>query len=248
MRKLLIAVLIAPWLLATGSENTDNEIQQAINHPDRPAADRERDASRKPGEVLAFFGITPGMAVLDVFSGGGYYAEIVSHLVGPDGTVIIHNNDAYINFVKDELAQRYAGGRLANITPIIAEANTLQLPEESIDAALLILGFHDFYYRDKDWPEIDTAKTLSNIFHALKPGGVFGVVDHRAEAGSPPETGNTLHRIDPALVTMHAEAAGFILEAESDILRNLDDSLTLHMGDQAIRSKTDRFVFRFRKP
>jgi len=114
----------------------------------------------------------------------------------------------------------------------------------------LILSFHDIFYVDEDngWPKIDGPAFLAELYKGLKPGGVLGVVDHFAEPGSPRETGGTLHRIDPAIVVEDIEAAGFVLEETSDVLRNFDDDHSLNMADPAIRGQTDRFVMRFRKP
>jgi predicted methyltransferase len=101
---------------------------------------------------------------------------------------------------------------------------------------------------ENGWPEIDSTKLLAELYRGLKPGGTLAVVDHYAAAGSPHDSGGTLHRIDPAIVRDEIEAAGFIFDSSSEILRNPDDDLSLAMGDPAVRGKTDRFVFKFRKP
>lgn len=224
--------------------------EQALQGPARTDADRARDAGRKPAEVLAFFGIEPGMTVLDMFSGGGYYTELVSNVVGPDGEVIAHTNSAYAQFVGEEATNRYANNRLPNVEILLAENNELRLPVEEFDAILMVLSFHDIYYVDPDngWPALDGPQLIEELYRGLKPGGILGMVDHRAAAGSGSESGNTLHRIDPAIAVQALEAAGFDLEAESDVLHNADDDYSLNMADPAVRGKTDRFVFRFRKP
>jgi predicted methyltransferase len=223
---------------------------EAVANPGRRHADLERDAGRKPAEVLAFFGIEPGMAVLDLFSGGGYYSEILSFLVGPEGRVVAHLNDAYMNYVRDEYEERYRDGRLDNVEILMAENNELDLPAEAFDAVTLILSYHDIYYvdPDNDWPKIDGPKLLAEIYESMKPGAVLGVVDHYAEAGSPRETGNSVHRIDPGIVIAELEAAGFELEAKSNILRNMDDDYSKIVYAPEVRGRTDRFVLRFRKP
>ncbi len=224
--------------------------EHAVSHPDRRAADRERDAGRKPVEVLAFFGIEPGMAVLDMFSGGGYYSELLSYVVGPDGRVVAHSNEAYLNFVGDEFNERHADGRLANVEVLMAENNELELPSEAFDAVMLILSYHDIFYADPDngWPKIDGPKLLAELYQSMKPGAVLGVVDHYAEAGSPRETGNSVHRIDPGIVISELEIAGFVLDGKSQVLRNMDDDYNKIVFDPELRGKTDRFALRFRKP
>ncbi len=222
----------------------------AVANADRSAADRERDAGRKPAEVLEFFGIERGMTVLDMFSGGGYYTEILSRVVGPEGTVVAHTNAAYADYVAEETAARYGNDRLSNVGFLNAENNELELDTGTFDAVMMILAYHDIYYvaPNDGWPKIDGPRLVAELYDGLKPGGILAIVDHYASAGSPRETGNTLHRIDPQIVIDELEAGGFVLEAKSDVLRNMDDDHSLNMADPAIRGKTDRFVLRFRKP
>ena len=263
-----IGLTIAVTLLAACSSETTSETtgaedaaapaaapavsvyRQAVDAPGRTEADRGRDAGRKPDEVLEFFGIAPGMTVLDMFSGGGYYTELLANVVGPDGEVIAHTNSAYAQFVGDEATNRYANNRLPNVEILLAENNELRLPAESFDATLMILAYHDIYYIDPDngWPEIDGPALVEELYRGLKPGGILGLVDHHAASGSGRETGNTLHRIDPAIVIEELEAAGFVLDGESEVLRNPDDDHSLNMAAPEVRGKTDRFVLRFRKP
>jgi predicted methyltransferase len=208
----------------SASKTAESSIyQDAVAHPDRRSADHGRDAGRKPAEVLAFFGIEPGMTVLDLFSGGGYYSELLSIVVGPQGKVVAHSNAAYLGFVGDEFEERYADGRLANVDVLMAENNELELPGEEFDAVTLILSYHDIFYVDAE-------------------------NDHFAEAGSPRETGNSVHRIDPGIVISELEIAGFVLDGTSDVLRNMDDDYGKSVFDPELRGKTDRFVLLFRKP
>ena len=231
-------------------ENNSLVYEQAAANEGRTEADRARDAGRKPAEVLEFFGIQPGMTVLDMYSGGGYYTEMLSHIIGPEGSVIAHSNQAYAGFVGEEATNRYANNRLGNVEILMAENNELALPNASFDAIMMVLAYHDIYYVDPDngWPEIDGPRFVETLYNGLRPGGILAVVDHSAAPGSPSETGNTLHRIDPDIVTAELEAAGFVLEAKSDVLRNMDDDHSVNMGAPEVRGKTDRFVFRFRKP
>jgi predicted methyltransferase len=225
-------------------------IDTAMRNPSRRAADRERDERRQASAVLEFFGIQPGMSVLDLYSGGGYYTELLSFVVGDAGRVVAHNNTPYLTFAKDELDDRYTPDRLTNVERLVAENNDLQLPARTFDAVLMILAYHDVYYVDEasGWTRIDGPKLLAQIYQSMKPGGMLGVIDHAAESGAPPETGGTLHRIDPAVLKADITAAGFNFEAESNILRNPADDRSRSPFDPALRGRTDRVVFRFRKP
>ena len=224
--------------------------EDAVANDARPEADRARDAGRKPAEVLAFLGITPGMTVLDMFSGGGYYTEILSYTVGDSGRVIAQTNEAYLQFVGDEFEERYLGGRLGNAQVLMAENNELKLEAESLDAILLVLSFHDLFYAapEQGWPAVDIAAFLAELYSGLRTGGVVGIIDHYAAEGAPSDTGGTTHRIDAAIVIAMMTEAGFELDAQSDMLRNPDDDYEKVVFDPEIRGKTDRFVMRFRKP
>jgi predicted methyltransferase len=224
--------------------------EMAVASPGRTDADRERDAGRKPGQVLEFFEIGPGMTVLDMFSGGGYYTEMLSNIVGPDGRTVAHTNSAYAGFVGNEAVDRFANNRLANVEIMLAENNELDLPAAEFDAVMLILSYHDIYYADaaNGWPKIDGAKFRAELKKGLRPGGILAIVDHYAEAGSPRETGGTLHRIDPQIVISELEAEGFVIEASSNVLRNREDDYSKEVFDPEVRGKTDRFVLKFKKP
>lgn len=237
---------------AASEPSTEPEVSlygSALTAGARPEGDAERDSRSRPDAVLAFFGIEPGDRVLDMFSGGGYYSEILSYVVGPDGTVTAHTNQAYVGFVGEEFERRYSDGRLPNVEVLMAENNELTLEAASFDAIILILSYHDLYYADPEsgWPALDVPAFLAEIHNGLTPDGVIGVVDHRAETGSPREVGGTLHRIDPAAVIEDMMAAGFRLDGESDLLSNDTDDHSLPVFNDQVRGKTDRFVLRFRK-
>ncbi len=231
-------VILALMLTACGPESPHTVVDEheshsadgaiyadAVTNPARNDADRERDAGRKPAQVLDFMRIEPGMTILDLFSGGGYYSEILSYVVGENGSVVSHSNEAYLTFVGDEFNARHADGRLPNVEVLMAENNELELSADQFDAILLILAYHDIFYvaPQQGWPKIDGEKLLAELFKGLKPGGIVGIVDHFAEAGAPRETGGTVHRIDPGIVIADMQVAGFTLDAKSDLLRNMND-------------------------
>lgn len=252
----IAAVGLAAILVGCGQQSADKPAAgasiyaAALASEARPEGDRARDAGRKPAEVLEFMGIEPGMTVLDMFTGGGYYAELLSSVVGDEGHVIAQSNQAYLGFVGDEFEERFGSGRLTNVEVLMAENNELSLQADSFDAIMLVLSFHDIYHEDPEngWPRIDGPAFLAELKKSLKPGGILAVIDHYAAAGAPSDTGETLHRIDPAIVKVDMAAAGFVLDGTSDMLRNPDDNLEMIVFAPDIRGKTDRFVMRYRKP
>lgn len=233
-----------------GTADTDAAIAAAINHPERFPQDLARDAGRKPEAVLAFAGLREGMSVLDLFSGSGYYTELAAYVVGPQGRVVAHNNTPYAMSARNGIAERFANGRLASVERILGENNSLTLPAAAFDVALLILCYHDVYYLDgqRGWERIDRPRMLAELYSSLRPGGAVVVIDHVADPDIPTDIVAGLHRIDPALVKADFIAAGFQLDAESDILSNPDDPRDVIAMAPHVRGKTDRAVLRFSKP
>jgi predicted methyltransferase len=257
----LVAMLIvlAAWPVGPSAAAGDpapaaapaEAIAAAIASPTRPAADREQDAVRKPAEILAFLGVEPGQTVLDAFSAGGYYTELLSSLVGAKGEVVAYNNPPYAKFAAKGIAARYADDRLPNVRQVTAEVDELELAPNSLDAALFVMSYHDMYWRPADgsWARTDPMQMLHKLHAAMKVGGVVLVQDHvAASGGDVAEVVDKLHRIDPAIVKRDFKAAGFALEAESDALAHPDDDHTLGVFDPKIRGRTDQFVMKFRRP
>lgn len=214
----------------------------------RPAADRNDDAARKPAEVLAFAEIRPGDAILELEAGRGWYTDILSSAVGPTGKIITQN-PAEFTYSAPAMKTRRDAGRLVNVTETTTPFDALQADAASMDKVLWILGPHEVYYTPRDSKGLgDPAKTYAEIVRVLKPGGVFVAMDHAAEAGAPTTTGQTIHRIDPAVVLASAKAAGFELIGQSDVLANPQDDRSKMVFDATIRRHTDQFLFKFRKP
>lgn len=233
------------------AEATRAAIAAAIASPDRPAADREQDARRMPQQVLEFAGVAPGMYVVDVFSAGGYYTELLARVVGAKGQVTAYNNPAYANFAAKGIAARYAGDRLPNVRQVTTPIEDLKLVPASQDVAIFVMSYHDLYWRPADgsWPDTDPMLLLSKLHAALKPGGVVIVQDHVANpGGDPAKVVDSLHRIDPSLVRRDFEKAGFVFDGDSALLAHPGDDHLKLVFDEAIRGKTDQFLFRFRKP
>lgn len=221
----------------------------AVADPARPDKDRADDAARKPAAVLAFAGIAPGMTVLEMEAGSGYYTQMLSTLAGPSGHVIMQNPAAFDAFLGERVAARLAGGRLGNVRLSKTSFDALDAPDASVDVVTWFLGPHELFYTPKDGASLgDPKASFAQIFRVLKPGGALVVLDHAAAAGAPSSTGGKTHRIDPAIVKALARNAGLELVASSAVLANPDDDHNLLVFDPRVRRKTDRFLLKFKKP
>ncbi len=204
----------------------------------RPAEEKARDAARKPGEVLNFAGINAGMTVLEISAGAGWYSEVLSAAVGADGYVIAQNSPRFEDRVGD--AARVRAERLGNVEVQFADIGDLGLSNE-VEAAFTALNLHDSANRGDE----AGMAFVNGIYAALEPGGVLGFVDHVGIAG---QDNQALHRIEKATAIDMLTRAGFVIEAESDILMNSADDHTLSIRDDSIRFVTDRMLIRARKP
>jgi predicted methyltransferase len=218
----------------------------AINSPDRPAADRESDASRKPAQVMAFFGVKPGMQVADIWAGGGATTELLARIVGPTGKVYSQNSEFPEKFKKAEITwkdrlKEPGMGNVVEVTKAFDAPDLLPVAPGSLDAVFINLNYHDLFDVGADPDKFNAA-----VLRALKPGGVFGIVDNSAQAGSGTRDTNTLHRIDEDFVVKQVEKDGFKLVATSDVLRNPKDPRTEPFWK--INHTQDRFILMFVKP
>lgn len=220
-------------------------VNAAIGDPRRPVVDSARDAARQPAAMLVFAGIRPGMKVAELIPGLGYFTRLFAIAVKPDGHVFA---------IVPEVVAKMDPGSAAAITGITIEPAYGDVTVAAIasDPAIKDLdvfwtsqNYHDLH---NVLPPEGVAATNRAIFNALKPGGVYIVVDHVAVPGSGITATKTLHRIDPAAVKAEVVAAGFVYDGESDVLRNPADPHTAIVFDPGIRGHTDQFVYRFRKP
>lgn len=225
-------------------------VQEAMNQPGRLAADLQRDARSRPDAVIPLLQLQPGDRVADIWAGGGYYSELLGVIVGAEGQVLLVNNAAYKQFASKALAQRTAGRELPGVVIHDREAEDLDLGKNQLDAALIVMSYHDIYHVDEKngWRVIDPGDFLGQIYTALKPGGRFLIVDHAAAPGSGKRDAQDLHRIDPEFATADILSHGFILAGSSDALRNPDDDYTVMVFDPSVRGRTDRFILVFTKP
>jgi predicted methyltransferase len=242
-----VALAISAGIAVAATEKVPANIAAAVADPARPQTDRARDANRKPAESLAFAGVKPGDRVSDLIPGGGYFTRLFAKAVGPKGYVY-----AYMPSDIDEVYKKHgitipppADPNYPNVSYIHAPVAKFVAPEK-LDIVWTSQNYHDLH--DKFFGPADVPAVNKAIYDALKPGGVYIVLDHAAGPGSGLRDTDTLHRIDEAAVKKEVEAAGFKLVAESNILRNPADTHTLKVFDPLIRGHTDQFILKFRKP
>lgn len=228
-------------------------VSSALSDPRRTDADRAQDVDRKPGEMVVFAGIKPGMKVVDMIPGAGYFTRIFADAVGQSGYVYAFQPSNLDDYIKKRfsvpdvtpqfLSKPYEG--FANIAVIHAPIEKLAVPE-LVDVVWTSRNYHDLH--DTFFGPADLTAVNKAVFDALRPGGVFIVLDHAAEPGSGLRDTETLHRIDEAAVKREVEAAGFKLVGESAILRNSADDHKAKVFDASVKGKTDQFILKFRKP
>lgn len=254
MRKLSTFLLSATLLSlspVTGyATDTAPTIASAINAPGRPAEAVALDESRKPAAILSFLGLKRGMHAADLVSGTGYWAEIMARAVGTKGHVIAYQPDQFYNDSEGAATWNALLSREKNVTLTRYPFEHFTAPAASIDFAISNLNYHDQYWESAQYKiaRSEPAEYVAALYAAMKPGGVVGIIDHVGLVGDTRDIVNKLHRIDPEVVKADFSKAGFVLEATSDLLRNPDDDHSKLVFDPAIRGKTDRFVFKFRKP
>jgi predicted methyltransferase len=232
----------------TPAADVPEHIKKAIAAEDRSPEDRALDAGRKPGEVLAFFGIAQNQKIGELFAGGGYTTELLARIVGDGGKIYAQNTKEIMDkFARKPWSERAAEPIMKNVVTVEQSTETPFPPEaKNLDAVVSVLNYHDFV-----WMKVDRAKMNKAVFDALKPGGVYAIVDHSAAEKSGTRDVETFHRIDEETVKQEVTAAGFKLEAESDVLRNPEDKRDWNGSPKAAAEKrgtTDRFVLRFVKP
>jgi predicted methyltransferase len=246
-----IAALGAAFTLYTGAPAMAADaafVTAAVNDASRPDADKAVDPDRKPGNMIVFAGIKPGDKIADLMPGGGYFTRIFSKAVGPNGKVYAMVPDEMVKMratAADPIKAIAADAGYKNVTvvtgPLAAFKST-----EPLDVVWTSRNYHD--YHNKMFGPLDMAAYNKAVFAALKPGGVYIVLDHAAAAGSGFEATETLHRVDAEAVKKEVMAAGFKLDGESNALKHAADDHTGKIFDSGVKGKTDQFVLKFRKP
>ena len=243
-RRLSVAVfaLLALPLAGTVAWAQDAGFADALMAPERPAEDKARDSIRRPADVIPFVGIRSGMTVLDAYAGAGWYTEVLAAAVGPNGRVYMHNQPGMVERRGPEFraSLESRARRLGNVELLIRDITDLGI-DGRVDAAMTALNLHDAYGDGR----AAALGVLRGIPAALKPGGVLGFIDH---VGDPGRDNAELHRIDADTVRGLLAEAGFLIEAESDLLANPEDDHSLGIRDAALGRNTDRMLLRARKP
>lgn len=249
MNRFVSSIALAATLMlssASFAADVPAGVKAAVADKGRPEADTARDANRKPAEVVAFAGIKAGDKVADINPGGGYFTRVFAKVVGPKGKVygvVAASTLATRPEAGDGMKALQADALYGNIAFHASDYDKLTMPE-ALDVAWTSDNYHDFNNRGEGF----TLAMNKTIFGALKPGGTYMVIDHAAEKGSGGRDTKALHRVDPDLVKAEALAAGFTLEAESNVLANPADDHKVGVTDGGIRGKTDQFVLKFKKP
>ncbi|MFT4925997.1 MAG: putative methyltransferase [Phenylobacterium sp.] len=252
---LLIAAMFNPLSAHAHAQapiQVSAEIQAAVDAKARAERETKRDIRRKPAQILSILGVKPGMKIIDFTSGGGYYTELLSRIVGDKGAVIAHNPPYVVNrfarFFADEKNGWPAKFRSPqwqkNVTKMVGELDTVNLGVQ-IDAALMVLFYHDTV-----WQGVNRQMMNQHIFNAIKPGGSYVIIDHSGKAGSGANETFKYHRIDKQTVIEELTKVGFELALDSDILANPKDTrdYSFERDVQTNRDNTDRMVLKFVKP
>ena len=208
------------------------------------------DAGRKPVQLLQFLGLKPGMKVLDLFGANAYWAEITSPVVGPKGHVTVWNPTQFYSEKGKRAFETFMGSH-PNVSIVTSAFEAPDLPKNYADLVILNDNYHDTYWQNEKLkvPRMDPNAFLKAVYGSMKPGGVIGVIDHVANPNADTRaTVEKYHRIDPNVVKADFKRAGFVFVGSSDILRNPSDTHDVEVHDPRIIGKTDRFIFKFKKP
>jgi predicted methyltransferase len=219
-------------------------VTAAVADPARPRADIAGDAVRDPADTLAFAGVKPGMTVAELFPGGGYFTRMLSDIVGPKGKVVGVENAGWKGAVKADNEMLAQLGR-TNVQLDVEPFGQMALPEK-VDLFWITQNYHDL--KIPKYGAVDMADFNRRVFAALKPGGVYFILDHQANPGTTLEQIATLHRVQKDQVIAEVTAAGFKLAAEGKFLNRPGDDHTKTIFDPAIRGKTDQYALKFVKP
>lgn len=261
MKKIIAAALAATMLASCGSSEetaeaaptySASQYAQAIYDIAREE-DKASDATRLPGELLAFAQIDKGEVVGDYIMGGGYVTRLLAMAVGSDGKVYAFQPSEFVAFrpeygdEQDAAVAPYGDvdGNPVGVLPLRSTITEPGFPEP-MDTIITVMNWHDLYL--ESMPEGTPETVAAALYDALKPGGTLVVVDHLATEGAGAEAANTLHRMDEALARAALTGAGFVIEEESDLYSRPGDTRELNVFDEGIRGQTDQFAWRLRKP
>lgn len=222
------------------------DVKTVLDNYDRLKEDKDQDAGRQPGMTLGFLGITAGTKIAEIGPSDGYFVELFARTVGATGKVYGVNNARMLEKGADAWKKRLERPYNKLVVRLDRELD-VPFPSDvkDLDVVVIFQSYHDLY-----WLGYDRAAMNKAVFAALKPGGVYGVIDHAARTGQGATVVKTLHRIEPAELRKDIEAAGFVFDSEAKFLRNPRDTKDWSANDagQENRGTTDRVVYRFMKP
>jgi predicted methyltransferase len=244
-----LALVTGLMLLGAPAFAAPPHIEAAVKDAARPQADTSRDDLRKPAELLEFAGIRPGMVVVDMLPGGGYFTRIFTKAVGPKGQVYAYFGTQYDTRLKaqgqdPDYQFRDLKREYRNLGVIHGPLETFVTPQR-VDLVWTSSNYHDLYNKAFG---TNAAAVNKAVFASLKPGGIYLVTDHRAAKGAGLGVSESLHRMDADIARRDIEAAGFRLVSESKILAHPADDGTKRVFEQDVRGRTDQFVMKFIKP
>ena len=250
MKRTGLFIAAALGLAANGAAAQPTAVVAAVATQARTPDNVKLDEGRKPAEVLNFFGLRRGMRVVDMFGANQYWAEIMLPVVGRSGRVTVWHPS---QFLRDERRTAFAAfaRKHRNVSLISSPFEAPNLPANAYDFLIMNLDYHDVYLENAERKVVrmDPDQWLKTIYAAMKPGAIVGIIDHVAlPNGDTRATVAKLHRIDPEVVKADFQRAGFELVGVRNFLRNPGDDYSVTVFDPKVRGKTDRFVYRFRKP
>lgn len=244
----LAAALVLASLMIAGAAPAapvPAAIAKAVADPARPKADVETDAIRDPGDTLAFSGVKAGLNVVELFPGGGYFTRMIADVVGPKGAVKGVENAGWKQAAEADRKMIAELGR-ANVTVDVEPFGQMKLAAGQADLFWITQNYHDL--KIAEYGVVDIAAFNRAVFAALKPGGVYFILDHQANPGVTEAQIAKLHRVEKAVVIAEVTAAGFKLAGEGKFLNRPGDDHTRSIFDKAIQGKTDQYALKFVKP
>jgi predicted methyltransferase len=245
MRYLAPLLLAVATVAVAASPKVSPVIAHAVADPARPDSHKKLlDPLRKPAETLAFSGLRPGMTVGEFYPGGGYFTRMISDVVGAKGHVYGIENVNWKGAV-DADKELLAEARWKNVSIDVQPFGTVNFPKP-IDIAWVTQNYHDL--KIAKYGKADTLAFDRAVYAALKPGGIFFILDHQGAPGLTDAEIEKLHRINRDQVVKEVTSAGFKLVAEGDFLRRPGDDHTKSIFDDAIKGHTDQYALKFVKP
>ena len=250
MRHLLIVFSLLFFSASLVAQPIANQIREAMGSDIRTDQDKARDIYRKPDQVLTFFGLEEDMRVIEIMPFGGWYTKILGPVLREEGQLYTTQPD--LGRYSDALDPTLELAGMDRVVKLDFNSRAKNSPDErmigpggdwDVEPVDMVLTFQNYHNLGR----ADRIALNEAAFNALKPGGIYGVVDHTRRHMQADE-GFNRRRIDPVLAIDEIQAVGFELDGYSDVLYMADDDLTQEVGQPDVSGKSDRFVLRFRKP